>query len=60
MSKVEKNRGRVYFSVHFGASAWPKKTGISTGAKNRDYTLLFFDKNILKRKLKLAKFEAEI
>ena len=58
MSKVEKNRGRVYFSV--GASAWPKKTGISTGAKNRDYTLLFFDKNIFKRKLKLAKFEAEI
>ena len=35
-SKVEKNRGRVYYSV--GASAWPEKTGISTGAKNRETT----------------------
>ena len=28
--------------------------------KQRDYTLFFFYKNIFKRKLKLAKFEAEI
>ena len=47
MSKVEKNRGRVYFSV--GASAWPKKTGISTGAKNRETTLFCFSTRIFLR-----------